>query len=52
MRQLAELAEKANIPVAMTLLGIGSFPASHALNLGMMGMHAPPVPTMPYNRLI
>ncbi|MGA1998779.1 MAG: biosynthetic-type acetolactate synthase large subunit [Terriglobales bacterium] len=34
-----ELAEKANIPVAMTLLGIGAFPASHPLNLGMMGMH-------------
>jgi acetolactate synthase I/II/III large subunit len=34
-----ELAERANIPVAMTLLGIGGFPASHPLNLGMMGMH-------------
>jgi acetolactate synthase-1/2/3 large subunit len=32
-------AEKANIPVSPTLLGIGSFPASHPLNLGMMGMH-------------
>jgi acetolactate synthase-1/2/3 large subunit len=32
-------AEKAQIPVAMTLLGIGGFPASHPLNLGMMGMH-------------
>ncbi len=32
-------AEKANIPVTPTLLGIGSFPASHPLNLGMMGMH-------------
>jgi acetolactate synthase-1/2/3 large subunit len=32
-------AEKAQIPVAMTLLGIGSVPASHPLNLGMMGMH-------------
>jgi acetolactate synthase I/II/III large subunit len=39
MRELNELAEKANIPVAMTLLGIGCFPASHPLNLGMMGMH-------------
>ena len=28
-----------NIPVAMTLLGIGCFPASDPLNLGMMGMH-------------
>ncbi len=34
-----ELAERANIPIAMTLLGIGAFPASHPLNLGMMGMH-------------
>src|SRR6185437_4029897 len=34
-----EFAEKANIPMAMTLLGLGAFPASHPLNLGMMGMH-------------
>jgi len=34
-----DLAERARIPVAMTLLGIGGFPASHPLNLGMMGMH-------------
>ena len=34
-----ELTERANIPIAMTLLGIGSFPALHPLNLGMMGMH-------------
>ncbi|MSO30898.1 MAG: biosynthetic-type acetolactate synthase large subunit [Acidobacteria bacterium] len=39
---LQELAEKAGIPVAMTLLGIGGFPASHPLNLGMMGMHGEP----------
>src|SRR5689334_4015648 len=32
-------AEKAHIPIAMTLLGIGAIPASHPLNLGMMGMH-------------
>jgi acetolactate synthase I/II/III large subunit len=32
-------AERANIPIAMTLLGIGGIPASHPLNLGMMGMH-------------
>ena len=36
---LQAFSEKANIPVAMTLLGIGGFPASHHLNLGMMGMH-------------
>ncbi len=32
-------AEKTNIPVAATLLGLGGFPASHPLALGMMGMH-------------
>jgi acetolactate synthase-1/2/3 large subunit len=32
-------AEHTNIPVAMTLLGLGNLPASHPLNLGMMGMH-------------
>jgi acetolactate synthase-1/2/3 large subunit len=36
---LRELVEKTGIPVAMTLLGIGGFPATHPLNLGMMGMH-------------
>jgi acetolactate synthase I/II/III large subunit len=36
---LREFAELAGIPVATTLLGIGGFPASHPLNLGMMGMH-------------
>ncbi|GMR10436.1 MAG: biosynthetic-type acetolactate synthase large subunit [Anaerolineae bacterium] len=39
MRALREFTEKAQIPVAMTLLGIGGLPASHPLNLGMMGMH-------------
>ena len=33
------LAEKADIPVAATLLGLGGFPATHPLALGMMGMH-------------
>ena len=33
------LAERADIPIAMTLLGIGGIPARHPLNLGMMGMH-------------
>ena len=32
-------AEHTDIPIAMTLLGIGGVPASHPLNLGMMGMH-------------
>jgi acetolactate synthase-1/2/3 large subunit len=36
---LREFAERTNTPVAMTLLGLGGFPANHPLNLGMMGMH-------------
>jgi acetolactate synthase-1/2/3 large subunit len=39
MAEFKAFAERTQIPVAMTLLGIGAFPASHALNLGMMGMH-------------
>jgi acetolactate synthase I/II/III large subunit len=38
-RHVLALAERANIPIAITLLGIGGVPASHPLNLGMMGMH-------------
>jgi acetolactate synthase-1/2/3 large subunit len=37
--QLTALAERMQIPVASTLLGLGGFPASHPLSLGMMGMH-------------
>jgi acetolactate synthase I/II/III large subunit len=32
-------AERRQIPVASTLLGLGSFPTEHPLSLGMMGMH-------------
>src|SRR5450755_4279885 len=39
MREVRDFAERAGSPVAMTLLGLGAFPASHPLNLGMMGMH-------------
>ena len=39
MEQVRTLAERAQIPVGMTLLGLGGFPASHPLSLGMMGMH-------------
>ena len=38
-REVCEFAEKSGIPVAPTLLGLSAFPASHPLNLGMMGMH-------------
>jgi acetolactate synthase-1/2/3 large subunit len=38
-RILTDFAEKTGTPVALTLLGLGGFPASHPLNMGMMGMH-------------
>src|SRR5829696_9188998 len=39
MAEVRKFAELMNCPVAMTLLGLGGFPASHPLNIGMMGMH-------------
>src|SRR5882672_5034231 len=38
-REIVQLAERGQIPMAVTLLGIGGVAASHPLNLGMMGMH-------------
>ncbi len=37
--ELKQYAERQNIPVINTLLGLGSFPANHHLSLGMAGMH-------------
>jgi len=37
--QLLAFAERRQIPVASTLLGLGCFPTGHPLALGMMGMH-------------
>ncbi len=37
--ELRALAEKYRIPVTTTLLGLGSFPGTHELSLGMAGMH-------------
>jgi acetolactate synthase-1/2/3 large subunit len=39
MRIFEQFVRTSNIPVAMTLLGIGCFPATDPMNLGMMGMH-------------
>jgi len=36
---VVELAGRGRVPMALTLLGLGGIPASHPLNLGMMGMH-------------
>ena len=37
--ELKSFAEKANIPVAMSLMGKAAFPNKHPLSLGMIGMH-------------
>lgn len=37
--ELVALAEKADIPVATTLLGLSTIPSDHPLNKGMLGMH-------------
>ena len=37
--QLQELAEKADIPVGCTMLGLSTLPTDHRLNVGMLGMH-------------
>jgi acetolactate synthase-1/2/3 large subunit len=37
--EVIAFAEREQIPVASTLLGLGSFPTTHPLSLGMMGMH-------------
>ena len=37
--EVREIAEKAQIPVITTLLGIGSFSGEHILSMGMPGMH-------------
>ncbi len=37
--ELRALAEKANIPTTMTLMGLGALPGNHPLSLDMLGMH-------------
>ncbi len=38
-KEILALAERIDAPVASTLMGLGAFPASHPLFMGMMGMH-------------
>ncbi len=37
--ELTELAKKLDIPVTMTLMGLGGFPGTDPLSMGMLGMH-------------
>lgn len=39
--EIRELAEMTHMPVNMTLMGLGVFPATHPQALGMLGMHGP-----------
>ena len=47
---LVELAEKARIPVATTLLGLSVMPSGHPLYKGMVGMHGNIGPNMATNK--
>jgi acetolactate synthase-1/2/3 large subunit len=38
-QELTKLADMLQIPVTMTLMGLGGFPGTHPLSLGMLGMH-------------
>lgn len=38
-KELTELATKLSTPVTMTLMGLGGFPGSDPLSMGMLGMH-------------
>lgn len=48
--ELQELAEKAQIPVITTLLGLSSFPTEHILYVGMPGMHGMAYASLAINR--
>ena len=37
--EILEFAELTQVPVTMTLMGLGSFPGTHPLSMGMLGMH-------------
>ncbi|ENU1226349.1 acetolactate synthase 3 large subunit [Providencia rettgeri] len=37
--ELIELAEKLQLPVVSTLMGLGAFPETHKQSVGMLGMH-------------
>lgn len=48
-KELLEFVEKANIPVASTILGLSAIPTHHELNVGMLGMHGNIAPNIKTN---
>ncbi len=48
-KELLEFAEKANIPVALTLLGLSCIPTEHPLQVGYLGMHGNYAPNVKTN---
>ena len=49
-QELAALAEKADLPVASTLMGLSTMPSDHPLYKGMVGMHGNIGPNFNTNR--
>lgn len=45
-KELLQFAEKAEIPVALTLLGLSAFPTAHRLYAGFVGMHGNYAPNL------
>lgn len=50
VEEAISLAEKADIPVASTLLGLSAFPTGHSLYVGMLGMHGNYAPNILSNK--
>ena len=48
-KELIEFAEKGNIPVALTLLGLSCMPTEHPLQVGYLGMHGNYAPNIKTN---
>ncbi|MEO6684231.1 MAG: biosynthetic-type acetolactate synthase large subunit [Ginsengibacter sp.] len=48
-KELIEFAEKGNIPVALTLLGLSCMPTDHPLQVGYLGMHGNYAPNIKTN---
>lgn len=48
-KEFLEFVEKADLPVASTVLGLSAIPSDHPLNVGMLGMHGNIGPNMKTN---